>query len=463
MKFLIQIYKGLTLPSNLPKAFLKKILSELTIDNPDYISALKHGRSVRFTPKYIRTYTEKNGIYTAPRGYELRLRLLAAEQGLELEFEDRTTILEPEFPYQHITLRDYQAPWVEDMLRHTGGMGISPPGSGKTQMGLEIYAQLGQPCLWLTHTKRLAKQSAKRAEDFLGVKVGMFGMGKEHFEHLTVGLVPTLVRRDLEEYKDKFGLIIVDEAHHVPSRTFTEVISSFSARYIYGLTATPYRDDGLEPLMFQMVGPTLASIEKRVLREAGHLMTPTIIRRGTKLDFPYSSMSKKFGYKALEDALAIDEARNRFICNDVIVEAAGGDNTCIVLVARINHGEQLHNYLKEVFPDTGFVHSEMPQKQSDKILDDFESGSIKILIATYRMLAEGFDYQPSNRLFLTAPVKGRTLIEQACGRVERTHPSKKDVFVFDYVDGRIGVLNRQADIRRDIYDDNDNPVVTLED
>jgi superfamily II DNA or RNA helicase len=78
------------------------------------------------------------------------------------------------------------------------------------------------------------------------------------------------------------------------------------------------------------------------------------------------------------------------------------------------------------------------------------------------MLAEGFDYQPANRLFLTGPYKGRTRIEQACGRVERTHKDKTNAIVYDYVDRRVGVLNRQAEVRLDVYEANDMLVTTID-
>lgn len=335
--------------------------------------------------------------------------------------------------------------------------------SGKTVMLLKIYEKLGVPCLWITHTGRLARQTRKRAEQFLGVETGIIGKGKEKLCHFTVGMVQTLVRRDLSKYASKFGLIVVDECHHQPSKTFTDVVSAFKGHYRYGATATPYREDGLQDLMFLTLGPPLAELNKAELRAQGQLMTPQVIRRPTKFNFPYNPHGgKKSGYMALADALATDPHRNRQIATDVIVEASiRDDNICIVLVGRIPHGEELFEIIKPVLPDAGFVHSKMSPKKSDKILDDFESGRIKVLIATYKMLAEGFDYQPSNRLFLTAPFKGRSLIEQACGRIERTFPGKTDAVVFDYVDRRVGVLDRQAEVRLDVYESNDMPVSTI--
>ena len=301
-----------------------------------------------------------------------------------------------------------------------------------------------------------------RVADQGRIEAGLIGAGKADIKHFTVGLVPTLVRRDLSKYKDTFGLIIVDEAHHVPASTFLKVISSFSARYRYGLTATPYREDKLEDLLFSVVGPKRAYLDKEVLRKLGKLVTPTVVRRPTNFYFPYNPTSRKHNYAALSDALAEEFKRNQQIATDVIVESTLNDqNVCIILVGRIPHGDALCEMIEPVLPRTGFVHSKMKTAESDQILDDFENGKLKVLIATYKMLAEGFDYQPSNRMFLTAPVKGRSLIEQAIGRIERAFIGKTSAIVYDYVDHRVGVLNRQADTRRDTYEINNNPVTTL--
>jgi superfamily II DNA or RNA helicase len=333
--------------------------------------------------------------------------------------------------------------------------------SGKTIMGLEMYLRLGQPCLWLTHTVGLAEQVAERLLEFSGEVAGFIGAGKVDIKHFTIGLIPTLCRRDLTEYKDLFGLVLIDEVHHIPAKTFNEVTSSFNAHYRFGLTATPYRDDGLEDLMFLTMGSIVTSISKQYLRDIGMLMTPTVIRRPTNFDFPYNPRVKKFNYKALEKALGADLERNEAISTDVIVEATVQDNICIVLVGTIDHGEELMRLLSEIVPETGLIHSKQKPKVRKEVRDSFGRGELSILIATYKMLAEGFDYKPTNRLFLTAPFKSRTLIEQACGRIERISEGKGDALVYDYVDSNLRVLRDQSEVRLDVYEASNNNVVTM--
>lgn len=443
------------------KELFQELKRRLTVDNPEYISAMKFGRSVRGLSRYIRLYSERNGTVSIPRGFWEEFLVVAQDMGYKLNITDNRVAFKHS-NVREMELWDYQEPWVEDLLEHDHGIGVAPPGAGKTICALSVYARLGQPCLWLTHTKGLGRQVANRLQSFLGEEAGLIGSGTEDIKNFTVGLIPTLVRRDMSEYAKKFGLIILDESHHAPAPSFNSVVSAFWGKYRYGVTATPYRDDQLEELMFKTIGPARCYLDKQILRDMGKLMTPHVVRRPTNFDFPYNSMSKKYDYQALKNALALDEERNSLIVSDVVSEASIGNNTCIVLVGRIEHGEILATELSSILEGVGLIHSKQKPKESAAVMEAFEAGKLPILIATYKMLAEGFDYQPSNRLFLTADFKGRSLIEQACGRIERVYPGKTNALVYDYVDEKVGVLKNQAEVRLDVYEANETPVSTIE-
>lgn len=442
---------------NLPAHISLVIQTELSFENPKYITAARVGRSTRGIPKRIKSYKLHKNYLTVQRGYLDRLFQLLADHNIDPEVHWNTTIFEPTRLDNSIQLRSYQQTWFQDLSEFHQGVGVAPPGAGKTILALQLYASLGQPCLWLTHTNRLAKQVAEAVRNLFGVEPGFIGAGKESFGHFTVGLIPTLVRRDLSEIKDKFGLVILDEAHHAPSTTFTDVLSQFSAHFRYGVTATPYRDDGLEPLMFDVLGPQRSFIDRATLRDLGYLMTPTVYKIPTNFQYDWLPGTS---FKQLEKDLSENEERNRQICTDILVESTADErNVCIVLVSRIPHMEVFHEMLDPLLPGVGYVHSKMSAKKADEALNNFEAGNYKVLIATYKMLAEGFDYPPSNRLFLTAPYKGRTLVEQATGRVERVAEGKTDAVVYDYADVNVGVLENQARIRQEIFEENNNPVI----
>lgn len=333
--------------------------------------------------------------------------------------------------------------------------------SGKTAMGIAVYANLGQPCLWLTHTKGLARQAADRLKMFVGEEAGLIGAGVEDVKHFTVGLIPTLTRRDISKYASKFGTIILDESQHAPAPIFTDTLQVFKAHNIYGVTATPYREDGLEQIMFDALGPARCVLEKRVLREMGKLMLPSVIRRPSKFYFDYDHHSRKKNWHGLQKAIALDEGRNKLIASDVASEVFMGTQSLIVLISTKRHGEALYNEISPLVPEVGFYHSGMRPKAQEEVVNSFLDGKLKVLIATYKMLAEGFDYPPASRLFLAGPCKSRTMIEQAIGRIERVFEGKTSAIVYDYIDPAVSVLLNQAETRLDIYDMNELSVKTI--
>lgn len=125
------------------------------------------------------------------------------------------------------------------------GVIVVPPGSGKTVMALKIVDEKQQPALIVVHRKQLALQWMERIEAFLGIlqkDIGQIGQGKTKIgKQITVATMQSLAKADLQNLSDVFGLIIVDECHHIPAETFRNTIGKFNSRYLYGLTATLFR------------------------------------------------------------------------------------------------------------------------------------------------------------------------------------------------------------------------------
>ena len=443
------------LPS-LPAELGKQVEQQLTCINPVWASAARFGRRAPAgTVKYLRTFEHNEKGWFLPRGWQEEFTELAQLYGCKVSYEDKTPVFPKLITPKMPELWEYQIPWVDGLLKHRHGLGLMPPGGGKTNSALALYAVLGQPCLWLTHTKQLAQQTRERAQSILGIETGIIGGGKEDIKHFTVGIVQTLCQRDLSDIK--VGLIVVDESQRAPSETFTTAVVGVNARYIYGLTATPYRGDGLETLMHQVLGPVRVALSRQQLRAYGKLMTPTVILRPTGFTHDYNSFSAR-AWPKLERAMLRDKRRNSIITTDVVVEATSGEHRCIVLVKQVEHGQLLYDAIKAIVPQTGLIYAELGDKTVRAEIEKFTKGDHLILIATYKMLAEGFDCPAADRIFLTAAVKDRTLIEQAIGRVERIHLGKQDALVFDYADTQVSVLREQMEERCAIYRANDDPI-----
>ena len=224
------------------------------MENPKYQEALKQGRSTWGIKPFLFNFELlPDDSLLVPRGY--RKTLMEKAHGLEFTLTDERTKFDyRSFGEAHIRYRPYQEKAVSALITSgEEGLLVAPAGSGKTVIGLSLIPLLGQPTLWLTHTRALALQAIDRICEFLPnlspSDIGFLGDSKwDHGEIVDVALIPTLVRREeaLANISNRYGLVILDEAHHCPASTFTKVVSYLNPYYLYGLTATPYRRDKLE-------------------------------------------------------------------------------------------------------------------------------------------------------------------------------------------------------------------------
>jgi len=426
----------------------KEILRRsLTIPNTEYFNNIQFNRPVDGISKYIIQYEEIDGVSYVPRGY---LYPLIIKLGMPETIIDETSFLpHVEIPSK-IKLKELQVPWVNDMLKHNQGVGVAPPGSGKTIMALDIIAKLGQPALWLTHRQLLADQVIERINTFLDVgEVGLLGDGKYTFgDIITVGMTPTLARRDLSEISQRFGIVIYDEAHHVGTPTSLSVVSNFSPKYLYGITATPFRSDKMEQVMFNLVGPILVRMDRQEAIDHNNIIQPTVRVRKTGFDNPHLRGTPNL--PMILRHIAKNKKRNEMIVSDILAELSEG-NVCIVLTVTIKHGLILHEMLSETSFKSVHIHSKITAKQALELKEKFLAGEINALFATYGLVAEGFDHVQTNRLFLAGPRCGEALIDQATGRIERTSDGKNDAVIYDYLD-EIPMMKKQFRKRLAIYE-----------
>jgi superfamily II DNA or RNA helicase len=373
--------------------------------------------------------------------------VIDAANDLKLDY----TVVDKRKRFKHVDIdssiikyRPYQ---FQAVLNLTGmadeGVLVAPAGSGKTVMGLSFIPLLGQPTLWLTHTSPLAQQAEDRANFFLPDigEIGRIGGGKWKIgDVLTIGMIQTLVRNPDKVIKDmdKFGLVVLDEAHHCPASTFLKVVGSYNAWYIYGLTATPYRRDKLEQLMFQTLGETTSKVSMAEVEKYGGIMVPTVRYRTVHS----AKVDGNNIQQIITKHIVANKKRNLMIVSDVLEEAAAG-NFCIVIADRKVHCENLFELIQAGWEKTGIATGDYSKKYVQEQVQRYNDGEITVLVATYSLLGEGFDVPFLNRAFITSPFRAEAKAEQLIGRIQRTHPGKKDAIVYDYVDVDIGVVKNQ--------------------
>jgi superfamily II DNA or RNA helicase len=436
-----------------PQPLRESLIEKLKFPNPKYIENARMGRWNRGVKKELRFYNRLRGNkLSIPRGYIRQLIKTCRKLNIDYTLEDNRRSLPPVDIKFKGRLRPFQQLAVERMLPREFGTLNSPTGSGKTIMALYVIASRKQPALIIVHTKDLARQWFERIEEFLGIAkadIGLIGDGKKKVgEKITVALVQSLYKCT-DEVAPNIGHLIVDECHRIPSRTFTEAVTDFDARYMLGLSATPWRRDNLSKLIFWHLGDVHHQVERQDLIRTGNVLPADVIFRETNFKPYYDPVHE---YSKMLSELTVDDERNRLIAGDVANEATHQEGVCLVLSDRKKHCESLWSILKygyhlraEIF--TG----DLNVNQRQNVLDRLHSDKIQVLIATGQLIGEGFDCPNLSTLFLATPVSFSGRVIQYLGRILRPAPGKIHARVFDYVDIHVQPLLKAAKARKRTY------------
>jgi superfamily II DNA or RNA helicase len=371
------------------------------------------------------------------------------------EVVDERVLFPPNPVSTLIEERFYQEDGIVELLEYEEGFLKAPAGSGKTVMGLELIARVGQPALWLTHLDRLFKQVLERIELFIPAAaergIGEIREGNIAIsDFLTIGMIPSLIRMDLSKWQDFFGMVLVDEAHHVPASTFFEVVRQFKPYHLYGLTATDYRNDGLDPVMFCVIGNVRTNIPYDTLVKAGQIIKPTVKRVPTNFSMNTEGITKNL-YQKVVKKIVVNKARNSLIARHVLKEAKD-EKICIVISGRRIHCRDLYKRVSKEWPQTALAIGDIKKKEVDAAIKAMENGEVNVLITTFEMLGEGFDLDKLDRLFFTVPFKAPNRVEQGIGRLQRTAPGKADAVVYEFVDEQVSYCMYLYNRRLEVYD-----------
>lgn len=441
-----QIFIGKT---NLPKALVGFLREKLNFFNSEYLIKKKMGLSTYGMERYFKLINSNDDNIAIPRGFFSKLSDFFNENGIRFELIDERVKLKPLKFESTVKLFDYQKEATDSMLSSENGILVAPPGSGKTIIGIDLIAKLEQPALILVHKKQIFNQWLERIEHFLNIpkrEIGQLVSNKKKVgDRITVAMVQTLNKTDdFKEISDKFGIVIVDECHHMPARMFRNVITKFNPYYLYGLTATPERKNNDEELIFIYLGEILHEIDKNFKQEisSGDLKSeapvekPKLMIRQTNLEVPFKVKTDDF--QMLSRIIIFDSSRNSQIVNDIKAEA-NKSLKCLVLTERKEHVEVLSYYLKreyEIITLTG----DLTDKQRKEKVKQIESGNFQILLATGQLLGEGTDFPNLDCLFLVFPFAFSGKLTQYIGRIQRG--LNKSSAIYDYRDNKVEYLEK---------------------
>jgi superfamily II DNA or RNA helicase len=428
-------------------ATLKHAASTYT---PEFHDRQRRRQSTWNIPRTIPSYEETlDDRLVLPRGLLDTATKLIDQAGSKTEIDDlrETGTSQTLSASAELTLAQQAA--VRAVLPHDLGLLVAPPASGKTVMACAVIAERAVSTLVLVDRKTLADQWRRQIRDHLGIKPGQLGGGRSKLtDGIDVATLQTLARRtDLDEALRAYGLIVVDECHHVPAAAFEAAVRAIPARYWLGLTATPYRRDRLDDLIGFQLGPirhTFETADPGTLEGASaERPHPVLVVHPT--NFRHDGTADLSAPGAIADVhrnLVADPARNQQILADV-VEAHARGRHCLVLAQRTAHVDHLAAGLTDRGLQPVVLKGGMGARArtaATQRLTVTEGDPPLLVVATGHFIGEGFDCPMLDTLFLAGPISFRGRVVQYVGRILRAYPGKETAEVHDYHDVEAAVL-----------------------
>lgn len=426
----------------LPSALVNQLKHLAAFHNPDFYKKQKMRFSTHDTPRIICCSGLDGGWLSMPRGCLEDIRTVLSDYGIKLNFDDKRFSGRQEEHAFLGTLNPLQQAAYEDILLADFGVLSAPPGSGKTVVAIAAIAARKVNTLVLVHRRPLMEQWRLQLSALLGIdkkEIGLIGGGKNKSTgRIDIAMVQSLDKgTGVDDRVADYGFVMVDECHHVAAVSFENVMSYVKAKYVLGLTATPYRRDGHQPIIHMQCGPVIHRIKDK--DSLACAPDSKVIVRNTAFAAEWNEDSKIY---ELWPKLTMDGRRNSQILKDV-EEAINAGRFPLILTERREHLAAFETLLKGKTDFLAVLYGGLRQKRRREIFEElkhFPDNSRKAILATGSYIGEGFDDPRLDTLFLTMPASFKGKIVQYAGRLHRRHADKTNVLIYDYVDQAVPVL-----------------------
>ena len=450
--------------TNLKVAMQNRIRRMAAISNPVFYKNQAIGTSNYDTARWI--YLGKDhlsGYIQIPRGLQDELWENIKQADIDYEMEDERQQgrkINVDFKGE---LRPEQDKALKELIRYDNGILHAATAFGKTVVSSAIIAQKKINTLIILESSALIEQWKEALEKFLNINEGLptyetktgrvrkrkslIGTLQGAHDSMTgiidIAMAGSLCKKGkYHKMMNEYGLVLIDECHHSASETIANVLKEVKAKYVYGVTATPKRGDGLEKINYMLIGPIRYSYTaKEKAKEQGmqHLVYP----RFTRTVPPRGVITDKMHPNEAYEIIHNNDVRDEQIIEDVKNCVAAG-RTPVVLSRYKDHSEKFYERLKNYADHVFLMTGNNSKKEHRKILEQMhqvDKNESLILIATGSLVGEGFDFPRLDTLFMATPVSFRGVVEQYAGRLNRDYAGKENVIIYDYVDNHIPMFN----------------------
>ncbi|PKO93308.1 MAG: DEAD/DEAH box helicase [Betaproteobacteria bacterium HGW-Betaproteobacteria-10] len=437
--------------AQLPQSLANRLIRLAAFQNPEFYKKQAMRFSVWDEPRVIGCAENYPNHIALPRGcLDAALELLR-ENAIGYELIDERYAGSPLDVAFAGTLRQDQEFAVAAMLHHDAGVLCAPTAFGKTVTAATMISRRGVNTLVLVHRRELLKQWQERLQSFLGVGKGVLGTiggGKaKPTGKIDIAVMQSLSRQgEINPLVENYGHVIVDECHHLSAESFEAILKLTKAKYVLGLTATPIRRDGRQPIIFMQCGPTRHTAAKPLGAPHDLAVTPCTLH--TRID-----LAQEAGIQDVFRHLAVDPVRTAAIATE-IENAYKQGRKVLVLTERTEHLDSIAAALNGKVSALTVLHGRLAKKLRATLIAELEAlapDAPRVLLATGKLVGEGFDHPPLDTLVLAMPVSWKGTLQQYAGRLHREHATKTDVRIIDFVDTGHPALLRMWDKRQRGY------------
>lgn len=437
--------------TQLPQSLANRLIRLAAFQNPEFYKAQAMRMSVWDKPRVIGNAENFPQHIALPRGCLDTALALLNEHGIACQLRDERFVGNPIDVTFAGTLRQDQEAAVSAMLQYEAGVLCAPTAFGKTVTAAAAIARRGVNTLILVHRTELLKQWQERLQAFLGAGkgvVGTIGGGKaKPSGKIDIAVMQSLSRQgQVNPLVENYGHVIVDECHPIGAVSFDAILKRTKAKFILGLTATPIRRDGLQPVIFMQCGPIRYTA-------ATPIGAPRDLEVVPHSRFSRIDVASDAGIQDVFRQLATDQLRTQAIASEVHAAIQQGRKV-LVLTERSDHLDAIRAALNEMTPEPFVLHGRLSKKQRAALIAALEAlpfDAPRVLLATGRLVGEGFDHPPLDTLVLAMPVSWKGTLQQYAGRLHREHCGKTDVRIVDFVDTGHPALLRMWDKRQRGY------------
>ncbi len=435
----------------LPPALANRLIRLAAFQNPKFYQAQAMRMSVWDTPRVIACAENYPRHIALPRGCLSAVEDLLKSNGIGLEVRDERFTGQPaELNFVGV-LRADQERAVAEVMAHDFGVLCAPTAFGKTVTAAAVISRRAANTLILVHRTELLKQWQERLQSFLSVGkgvVGTIGGGKARPTGvIDIAVMQSLSRQgEVNPLVENYGQVIIDECHHIGAVSFEAILKQIKARYVLGLTATPIRRDGQQAIIFMQCGP----IRHQATRAESAPHDLEVIPRACNRII---AMAPEARIQDVFRHLAEDVTRTEAIADEV-EKAFSQGRKVLVLTERIEHVEAIGQALEARALPVVSLHGRMSKKSRSGLIAQLEAmppDAPRVLLATGKLVGEGFDHPPLDTLILAMPISWKGNLQQYAGRLHREHATKTDVRIIDFIDTGHPALLRMWDKRQRGY------------